>query len=152
MLCLIQIESLFGNLSKSAPKPWIFVDRIEQICFSQEYLTLTSRFSLIIMGTLLDEVTYCCNMIRQSAGLKNLIRESVSKMSEKKEKEFQRKKIWNGFEEKEWADFQRILFAHGFEESRRRAHHARCLYCLLPSFLVRISDSCNEGLFVLSCS
>lgn len=39
-----RIESLFGNLSKSA-------------------------FSLIIMGTLLDEVTYCCNMIRQSGEL-----------------------------------------------------------------------------------
>lgn len=96
MLCLIQIESLFGNLSKSAPKPWIFVDRIEQIYLSQDYLTLTSRFSLIIMGTLLDEVTYCCNMIRQSAGLKNLIRESVSKMMwEKKEEEFQTKD-WMG--------------------------------------------------------
>jgi hypothetical protein len=31
------------------------------------------RFSLIIMGTLLDEVTYCCNMIRQSLLLKDLI-------------------------------------------------------------------------------
>jgi len=39
-----RIESLFGNLSKSA-------------------------FSLIIMGTLLDEVTYCCNMIRESEEL-----------------------------------------------------------------------------------
>ncbi|CAE7624939.1 SCN10A, partial [Symbiodinium necroappetens] len=35
------IGSLFGNMSKSA-------------------------FSLIIMGTLLDDVTYCCNMIRES--------------------------------------------------------------------------------------
>ena len=30
---------------------------------------LLTRFSLIIMGTLLDDVTYCCNMIRESAGL-----------------------------------------------------------------------------------
>eukprot|EP00434_Breviolum_minutum_P045953 symbB.v1.2.041321.t2/scaffold8053.1/size7985/2 len=41
-----RIESLFGNLSKSA-------------------------FSLIIMGTLLDEVTYCCNMIRESQSLED---------------------------------------------------------------------------------
>jgi len=38
------IGSLFGNMSKSA-------------------------FSLIIMGTLLDDVTYCCNMIRGSGQL-----------------------------------------------------------------------------------
>lgn len=36
MPCFIQIESLFGNLSKSAPKPWIFVEQIEQIGLSQD--------------------------------------------------------------------------------------------------------------------
>ena len=88
--------------------------------FGREFTTILAkilRFSLIIMGTLLDEVTYCCNMIRQSLVLKDLIHFDP---------------LTGGIMWK--LDLRTRTL-------RRRARHARCLYCFLPSFFVKCSTA-----------
>ena len=65
-LAIIYVQGITvsGPWSKQA-NVCVFSPPLFHICrLSQPKL----RFSLIIMGTLVDEVTYCCNMIRESRG------------------------------------------------------------------------------------
>ena len=74
------------------------------------------RFSLIIMGTLLDEVTYCCNMIRESQSLEDVLR------------------IWSRSNAFGHAMTCHAMPCYSNVRLRRRAHHAWSFHCLVPGF------------------